>query len=103
MQTLLQADTNKVTLKITGALTFKDNKEWRNTVLEFLDADGTNHVLDMTNLEDIDSAGLGMMLAMQKWAKDRSRNLKLDFDPENTVGGILRLSRFDDMFGTIGT
>jgi len=102
MQANLQTDSSKVTLKITGSLTFADNKDWRSIVMEFLEKNGTQHVLDMTELKDLDSAGLGMMLAMQRWAKDRQRELKLQFDPESTAGGILRLSKFDEMFGAIG-
>jgi len=101
MQTELQTESNKVTLKITGSLTFSDNKDWRTAVLQFLDENGTQHVLDLKGLSDLDSAGLGMMLAMQRWAKDRQRDLKLLFDPESTAGGILQLSKFEEMFGGI--
>jgi len=102
MQAILQTDANKVTLKIAGSLNFADNKEWRVRVLEFLEKEGTQHLLDMTELDDLDSAGLGMMLAMQKWGKDRGREVKLKFDPESTAGGMLRLAKFDEMFGSIG-
>jgi anti-anti-sigma factor len=102
MQTSIHADTNRVVLKISGTLTFADNKDWRSTVLEFLSKDSSEHVLDMTALEDLDSAGLGMMLAMQKWAKDKSRTLKLDFDPDSGAGNMIRLSKFDAMFETLG-
>lgn len=101
MQAQVQTESNKVTLIITGSLTFADNKDWRTVVLEFLDKNGSQHVLDMNGLKDLDSAGLGMMLAMQKWAKDRQRDLKLLFDPDSAAGGMLRLSKFDEMFGAI--
>jgi len=101
MQSDLQTESNTVTLKITGSLTFADNKDWRSVVLEFLDKNGTQHVLDMKGLKDLDSAGLGMMLAMQKWAKDRQRDLKLLFEPDSAAGGMLQLSKFDEMFGAI--
>lgn len=101
MQAEMQTESNKVILKITGSLTFSDNKDWRSVVLEFLDENGTQHILDLKGLKDLDSAGLGMMLAMQKWAKDRQRDLKLLFDPDSAAGGILQLSKFDEMFGAI--
>lgn len=101
MQATIHADSSKVVLKITGSLTFGDNKEWRDSVLEALGRSAAEHVLDLTALEDLDSAGLGMMLAMQKWAKDRNCNLRLKYDANSQAGGMIRLSKFDSMFDTI--
>lgn len=101
MQSSIHADASKVVLKVSGSLRFEDNKEWRTTVLEMLDKDLAEHVLDLTDLADLDSSGLGMMLAMQKWAKDRGRDLKMKFDPASAAGGMIKLSKFDEMFEVI--
>lgn len=103
MQAQVLIDANRVTFRVTGSLSFADNKEWRVVATEFLDKDGSQHLLDMTGLEDVDSAGLGMMLAMRKWAEDRNRDLKLKFDPDSFTGSMLRLAKFDEMFSSINS
>jgi len=101
VQTTLHTDHNRIILKVSGALTFVDNKNWRTVAMELIEKEAGEHVLDLTGVEDIDSAGLGMMLALQKWADDKGRTLKLKFDPDNMAGGMIKLSKFDDMFDTL--
>lgn len=101
MQTTLLTDHNRIILKVSGALTFVDNKNWRAVAMELIEKDAGEHVLDLTDVEDIDSAGLGMMLALQKWAEDKGYTLKLKFDPDSMAGRMIKLSKFDDMFETL--
>jgi anti-anti-sigma factor len=87
-----------VVLTLTGVLGFSDNKNWRTLATEMLEADAKTHILDITKLEDLDSAGLGMMLAMQQWAKNKNRTLKVKFDEASSVGNTIKLAKFDSMF-----
>ena len=98
MQMSITQDSNRITLKVSGSLTFADNREWRTTTTDFLDKSAEAHLLDLVALEDLDSAGLGMMLALQKWAKDKGRVLKVKYNAESTAGSMIRLAKLDSVF-----
>lgn len=98
MQASVVAESNKLVLRVTGSLGFSDNKDWRELVEEMLATEAVTYVLDVTGLEMVDSAGLGMMLTMKQWAEDKGRQLALRFDGDTMVGGMIRLAKFNEMF-----
>lgn len=98
MQASVVSDSNSLVLKVSGSLSFSDNKEWRVLVEDMLQKEAVSHVLDVTQLEMIDSAGLGMMLTMKQWAEDAGRRMVLKFDANSMVGSMIKLAKFNDMF-----
>ncbi len=90
-------DGTSVIMQVTGALMFADNKEWRRMAEAALDMPAEKHIIDLTMLESIDSAGLGMMLMMRTWADNRNRKLSLRIDTASTSGSMIRLAKFDDL------
>jgi len=98
MQASIVAESENLVFRISGTLVFEDNKEWRTLAEEMLQTEAKNYILDVTGLEMVDSAGLGMMLAMKQWAEKQSRSLKLRYNDSSVVGGMFRLARFDAMF-----
>jgi len=89
---------NKLVFRVAGELNFPEYKEWRVDAEHFLDTDADVHILDLKTLENVDSAGLGMMLAMKQWALDRGRKLCIRFDDSTVVGHMIRLAGFDKLF-----
>jgi len=85
-------------LRVTGSLNFPEYKEWRIVAEQFLDTNADVHILDLSGLDDVDSAGLGMMLAMKQWAQDRGRKLRMRFDHATLVGNMIQLAKFDGLF-----
>jgi len=98
MKATLVAELNRLVLRVTGQLNFADNEVWRTQVESMLEKESASYVLDITALEMVDSAGLGMMLAMKSWAEDKGRQVMLRFDPLSMVGGMIRLAKFNEMF-----
>jgi len=98
MQAMVTTESGNLVFQIAGTLAFEDNKEWRRLAEEMLQKDAAGYILDVTRLEMVDSAGLGMMLAMKDWAEKRSRRLQLRYDDSSFVGGMFRLAKFDTMF-----
>jgi len=98
VQASIVNESGKLVLRVAGNFNFDDNKEWRTLAEGMLKEDATYHVLDITRLEMVDSAGLGMMLTMKQWAEDGGRCLQLRYDDSTMIGGMIRLAKFDTMF-----
>lgn len=98
MQATVITEGGNLVFRVSGTLIFEDNKEWRVMAEEMLQTEAGHHVLDVTGLEMVDSAGLGMMLAMQQWAEKRNRKLQLRYDDSSVVGSMFRLAKFDTLF-----
>jgi len=98
MQATIVTESGHIVMRVSGTLAFEDNKEWRSLAEDMLQTDASRHVLDVSGLEMVDSAGLGMMLAMQQWAEAQGRKLLLRYNDSSFVGSMFRLAKFDTMF-----
>lgn len=78
---------------LSGRLTFKENTEFR-TLLERLGRTEGPVLLDLTQLDFIDSAGLGMLLVMRD-GHDGGIGLRTG---GGLVARLLDLARFSDFF-----
>ena len=93
----LSPDGEILVLRVTGNLSFADNKEWRDISEQALAKDNSTLLLDVENLEMIDSAGLGMILTLKQWVEEKGKVLQLRYNPGNTVGSLIKLAKFDQM------
>lgn len=78
---------------LSGRLTFKENTEFR-LLLERLGRAEGPLLLDLTQLDFIDSAGLGMLLVMRD-GHDGGIGLRT---ADGLVARLLELARFSDFF-----
>ena len=85
---------NTVTLAIEGAFGFNLVKEFRDAYSEHLNC---QFVLDLRKVDYIDSAGLGMLLNMQKHLNCADGQIKI-INTLPQVRKILLISRFDKKF-----
>ncbi|MEX0298486.1 MAG: STAS domain-containing protein [Kordiimonas sp.] len=97
MQLVSSIQQGNCVLSVTGALTFADHKEWRRLCQLALEDEAKMCVLDIQQLENIDSAGLGMILALRTWVEREGMELRLRYDPDNFVGSMMKLVKFDAM------
>ena len=68
--------------------------------LQFFDGVADPHVVDMTGLEYISSAGLGVLLKTQKRAMQSGRGLRL-LNVNRHIHDILRYAGFDKIFDIV--
>jgi len=68
--------------------------------LKFLDAREAPQVVDLTRLEYVSSAGLGVLLKTQKRAVAAGRPLRL-VNPNKHIHDILRYAGFDRIFEVV--
>lgn len=89
-----EGDTRRVELR--GRFTFADNKDFREVVAEMKDGGWRRCVLDMRNLDFIDSAGLGMLLLARDVATDGDIGL-IVHGPRGQVRKMLDIAKFDEI------
>lgn len=88
------ADKTQIALK--GKLTFLDHNRFQH-IASLLDDDIKFCVLDLTDLDFIDSAGLGMLLLMRDKAFEKSANIALK-GASGQVKKMIELGQFDTLF-----
>ena len=74
--------------------------EFRTTALTFLEHlahDAGALVIDMENTVDVDASGLGVLILVQKRAKERELSTRLRRAPER-VRNLLKLTKLDFLF-----
>ncbi|HAS6053280.1 TPA: STAS domain-containing protein [Vibrio vulnificus] len=85
---------NTVTLAIEGAFGFNLVQEFRNAYTEHINS---QFIIDLRKVDYIDSAGLGMLLNMQKHLNSADGRIKI-INTLPQVRKILLISRFDKKF-----
>lgn len=68
MEVTRNAQANTYEVGLSGRLVFSENRAFRNVIEEFSDQAGKSVVFDVSELEFIDSAGLGMLLIAKEEA-----------------------------------
>ena len=92
----IQKSDNKVTCTLSGELTFNDHELYRAMLDEALSGGAKTINLNLSKLEFIDSAGMGMLLVGQ----DRSTNEKWSFElvqPQGQVKKMLELAKLSQV------
>jgi len=85
---------NKIEISVEGAFGFNLVQEFRTCYYEKRDF---NYVIDFRRVDYIDSAGLGMLLNMQKYLAPIDKKIKIT-NTMPQVKKILLISRFDKKF-----
>jgi phospholipid transport system transporter-binding protein len=67
-------------LVLSGAITFNDALEWRESVLKEIDRDGL--VIDLSGVEEADSAALSLLLEWRREASARGYAVRYANLPE---------------------
>ncbi|HVI50389.1 MAG TPA: STAS domain-containing protein [Candidatus Sulfotelmatobacter sp.] len=86
----------KSVIECSGRLTFTNSSAFMRITEELRAADGKSWVLDLSRLEFIDSAGLGMLLMARDILGDHKGRLTLKA-AQGQVAKALSLARFDEL------
>jgi anti-anti-sigma factor len=87
-------------LVLTGELVQDDGDEALRDEVRVLAADGhTRLVADLAGVSYVDSAGMGMIISMQKYLRDRGGDLRLARPPER-IERVLTLMRLGSVLKT---
>jgi len=88
--------------KLSERITFSDPNDFRNMLKSMTESHSDVNIMDLSDVEYIDTAGLGMlMLARNELSKTSSR-LTLR-SPQGQVRRMFHIARFDKMFDIVKT
>lgn len=82
---------------ISGRFTFNENKDFKKILDSIASNSSSIAVINLMDLEFIDSAGLGMLLLARDECEKRNVKLILR-NPKGQVEKIFRISKFYDLF-----
>lgn len=85
-----------ITIELKGEMTLTDEEKFRNLSAEATKMDGRTCVVDLSRMDFLDSAGLGLLLVMKELCEDvgKAVSLKIGSSP---VREILEISEFDSL------
>jgi anti-anti-sigma factor len=86
-----------VVIELTGSFTFKDHHVFRALLDILKEAPGSRHVLDLSRVEFLDSAALGMLLIAEDEARAASHTLALR-KPSPATARLIELAAMDTLF-----
>ena len=92
-----QLDSKSSVVSMSGEFTFTDHAQFKSLVTRLFEADGSAVVIDLSRLEFIDSAGLGMLLLARDEAKKTNCALVLR-GPSGQVKRMFGVTKFDALF-----
>jgi anti-anti-sigma factor len=82
---------------MSGKFTFSDNQTFRTIIESIKSGEAANFTLDLSGVEFVDSAALGMFLVAREEAKKKGVNLTLS-NPVGQVQNMFQLSNFSSLF-----
>lgn len=85
------------TFNLSGKFTFSDNPTFRTIIESIKSGESSNYVFDLSGLEFVDSAALGMFLVAREEAKKKGVNLTLS-GAVGHVKNMFQLSNFSSLF-----
>jgi anti-anti-sigma factor len=86
-----------VRLRLRGVLDIETVDQFREETRRLLAAGATHFVLDVQDLEYLDSSGLGALVALHRQVAARAGTVRLR-QPQAAIRGILELTRLDRVF-----
>lgn len=92
-----ESDNDTLNTHLEGRFTFSDHGTFRNMVADMVNSRQSRHVIDLSGVEFIDSAGLGMLLLARDEGKRHDLTVVLRA-PQGQVKRMLEVARFDTMF-----
>lgn len=87
-------------VKLSGRFTFADHNDFKE-IFEFFDDTSLNKIeIDLTNVEFVDSAALGLLLLVRDEAKKASKAITIR-NPQGQVKKMFEVSRFYELFDVV--
>ena len=88
---------DQMQLILTGSIYVEDAKEMRETLTSFIDKGQTSFLIDLSQVDYIDSTGLGMLVSIRKRAIQGGGNIKLQ-GLQGLVKELFEMTRLTKVF-----
>lgn len=97
MEYKVSTEGDEAKVRINGRLTFAEHEQCRRILAELEESSGSRQVVDLREVEFIDSAGLGLLLLLRENAEKQNRSVVLRVPAEGQVRRMLDIARFQDL------
>lgn len=87
-------------VKLSGRFTFADHNDFREIFQYVADGTVSKIEIDLTQVDFVDSAALGMLLLTRDEAKKASKALTIR-NPQGQVKKMFEISRFYELFDVV--
>ena len=94
-------DGDQVELVLEGRLTFDEHSACRSLIAEMEDWAFQKQIINVCELDQIDSAGLGLLLRMKEACDEAGRELHVRVPGDGQVAKMLSVAKFDQLVPTI--
>ena len=84
-------------VRLSGRLTFDEHTACRKLIGEMTSDESSRKIINLTGLEFIDSAGLGLLLRINDACSQSGKSLALRVPAEGQVSKMLQVARFDQL------
>jgi anti-sigma B factor antagonist len=95
-------ESNRVIVEIVGEVDLYNAPKVRDTINELMDKDKINIIIDLDEVDYIDSSGIGVLISSATDIKDLGGTLKLKCNSPN-VKRVFELTRLVDFFDIVST
>lgn len=90
-------DGDRIKVAMDGRLTFQEQASVKQLISELQSDRAGAWYVDLTGIEFMDSAGLGLLLRLKKVADDCGAALTLRVPPSGQLRRLLDVARFSDL------
>jgi len=97
MEYSIKRNSSATEVLLTGRMTFADHEKFRDVIAAFDGPAGHQMVFDLSNLDFVDSSGLGMFII----ARDTAQKKSLEFSirgAKDDVKRVMQVAKFHKMF-----
>ena len=98
MQFSIRSEGSSRIAELSGRMTFHDHKEFRDMLGQLIEAGVQSYVFDLSNVEHVDSSGLGMLLLARDNAENAGTTTVVLRKAPESVRHTLRLAKFEELF-----
>ncbi|MBN2401296.1 MAG: STAS domain-containing protein [Spirochaetes bacterium] len=97
MEIAIKKNNELISISITGDIEMMSIKNFKNQLIEIGQNENKDIGLDLSNVNYIDSSGVGVLISLLKLQKNKGKELKiLKISPK--VLNVLKLSSLSDVF-----
>ena len=97
MEISIKENANSVSVVIVGDIEMITIKEFKEKLLQLGQSTDKDIDIDLSNVEYIDSSGVGVLISLLKMQKKKDKNLRIE-KVSDKVLSVLKLSSLADVF-----
>lgn len=97
MDVLRNTESGEAKITVKGRFTFQDHAKFHEVIAQVMGEGATKVTIDLSQVEFIDSAGLGMLLLVRDEMRSASRDLVLQ-RAQGQVKRMFGIACFDSLF-----